>query len=270
MPDVGDARTATLVVTPADVTTAATVALTAPDGTVTAPAVSGSLAGSVWTGTATITFSQAGWWRPVWTVTGMGAGVEPQFMYANAIPPLPGEDPLVCSLEQFKDWIKFPQTDSTQDAKMLLALGAATDWLRWRQGGPLKVTTFTERLWCNGQFLKQRKHPLVAVASVTPQDGSAMSATSYIVDTTNSMIELRGGGVGWYDVVYSAGPAKVSHRRRMAGQEVARHLWGIQNGSSGRGFSGDDVPTPLGFAIPARAEELMSADPDDQQMPGFA
>lgn len=266
MPDVGESRIATLTVSNGDGTTSAGIVLTLPDSTTAIPAVSGAT--TTWT--APIPFTLPGWYKLTWTVAGAGAGIEHHFMYANAAPPLPDEDPLICSLEQFKDWLKFPPDDSTKDGKLLLALGAATDWVRWRQGGPLKVTTFTERLWCNGQYLKQRKHPLVTVTSVTPQDGTAMSATSYIVDTTNSMIELSGGGYGWYTTVYTAGLAKISHRRRLAGQEVARHLWLIQNGSSGRGYPGDDVPTPLGFAVPARAEELMSADPDEQQMPGFA
>lgn len=268
MPDVGDARTATLTVSPFDATTAATLALTAPDGTPTSPTVTGSGGGATWT--APIVFSQAGWWKLVWTVTGTGAGVEPQYMYATAIPAAPGTDPLVCSLEEFKSWLKYG-TNTLDDTKLLLALTAASDWVRWRISTALKVTTFTERLWCNGAYIQQKKHPLISVISVTPQDGTALPSTSYIVDTTNSQIQMRFGSYGWHTVVYTAGMSAIPLRVKLAGQEVARHLWMIQNGTAGRGFPGDDqTPTPLGFAVPNRAEELMNADPDDHLVPGFA
>lgn len=268
MPDVGDSRTATLTVSNGDGTTAAVLVVTRPDLTTDTPVVTGSGGGTTWT--ATVALPQAGWYKLVWTVTGTGAGIEPQFLYANAMPPVPGEDPLVCTLEQFKSWLKFG-TATDKDDKLYLALASATDWVRWRISGPLKVTTFTERLFTNGGFLQQRKHPLATVTSITPQDGTALPSTSYIVDTDNSQIQLRYGSYGWHTVVYTAGMSQVSHRIRLAGQETARHLWMIQNGSSGRGFPGDDgVPTPLGFAVPRRAEELLSADPDDNLMPGFA
>lgn len=271
MPDVGDSRTATLTVTPADGTTAATVLITKPDASTDTPAVSGSLAGSVWTGSATVDLDLPGWWLAKWTATGTGEGVEYQQFYVSGAPPIPDDAVLVCSLEQFKGWLKFPLTDNTQDDKLLICLASATAWIRWRQSGPVAVETFVELLWCNGRYMNQSQHPLQTVVSVTPQDAGALSSTAYRVDTTNSFIEMRGASYGWHDVVYTAGPSKVRPHVRLAGQEVARHLWTIQNGSSGRGFPGDEyVATPMGFAVPRRAEEMMAADPDNTTMPGFA
>ncbi|HLS39222.1 MAG TPA: hypothetical protein VK038_00480 [Ornithinicoccus sp.] len=111
MPDVGDLVTAQLVVSPYDGTTQAALAVTAPDGTVTAPVVSTGDGGQTWT--APLTYTAAGIWRLSWTVTGTGASVEHELVsvapapattaagrvyatttdlanYLNAAPPLDG------------------------------------------------------------------------------------------------------------------------------------------------------------------------------------
>jgi hypothetical protein len=171
---------------------------------------------------------------------------------------------LVATLQEFKDWIKYG-SGTTDDDELTLALTAASSWVEWRQSGPLSVTPFTERLHSSGEFLQPRKQPLVAVTSVTPQDGAALAASSYIVDTTNGFIQFRYGGwaSGWYTVAYTAGLAVIPERVKLAGMETSRHLWLVRNGSAARGYPGDDlVQTPLGFAVPARAEELMAANPD--------
>lgn len=179
---------------------------------------------------------------------------------------------LVATLVEFKDWLKYKTAGSANDAKLTMALTSASSWVEWRQSGPMSVTAFTERLQASGCFLKQRKHPLVTVTSVTPQDGSALPSSVYIVDTTNSFIQLRyNAHGGWFTVVYTAGLAVISDRVKLAGLEVARHLWLIENGSSQRGYPDDDtIPTPMGFAVPRRADELMSADPDGRSEIGFA
>lgn len=178
---------------------------------------------------------------------------------------------LVATLNEFKDQIKFPLTNTAQDTKLTSYLTAASEWAQWRLSGPLAQTTFTERLYCNGSCIQQQHHPLVSVTSITPQDGTALPATAYIVDTTNSQIEMRGAYYGWHTVVYVAGPASVLDHVKRAGLIVAQHLWTVENGSAGRGQQQQDlVPTPFGFAVPARAEELIGADPNFKDMPGFA
>lgn len=171
---------------------------------------------------------------------------------------------LVATLQEFKDWIKYGPGTSDDD-ELTLALTSASSWVEWRQSGPLEVTQFTHRMESNGQFLQPRKLPLVAVVSITPQDGTALPSSAYIVDTTNGLIQFRyyGWAAGWYTVVYTAGLVSIPDRVQLAGLECARHLWLVRNGSAARGYPGDDVvQTPLGFAVPRRAEELMAADPD--------
>lgn len=268
MPDLGDSATATLTVSPFDGTTATTLLVTAPDNTTSGPATSTSNGGATWT--ATVTYTQSGWYLLKWTVTGKGAGVQYQMVYVSGAPVVPASG-LVCSLEQFKNWLQFPLNDYSRDDDLFVALSSASDWAAWRLGGPLSVKTFTERLYANGCYIQQKHHPLATVTSITPQDGTALPATAYIVDTTNSQIELRGAYYGWHTVVYTAGLSSVTPRQRLAGMEVGKHLWLVQNGSGGRGFNADEVvPTPFGFAVPNRAEELMSADPDYRDVAGIA
>lgn len=177
---------------------------------------------------------------------------------------------LVASLPEFKEHINFG-SGSGSDAELTMHLTAATLWAQ--SYVVLEPTVFSERILSQGCYLKQRRHPLTAATSVTPQDGTALSASAYIVDTTNSMIILRYRvvGYGWYIVVYTAGLTTIKDNVKLAGLEVARHLWEIQNGSSGRGRRQEDlVPTPFGFAVPARAIEMIEANPDLDIMPGFA
>lgn len=74
MPDAGDQITATLLVSPFDGTTSATLMATKPNGTVTNPVASTSDGGQTWT--APILLDQAGTWVLKWSVVGMGASVE--------------------------------------------------------------------------------------------------------------------------------------------------------------------------------------------------
>jgi hypothetical protein len=177
---------------------------------------------------------------------------------------------LVATLAEFKTHLNYG-TGNTEDTELTMHLSAASQWAE--SYFALAPTVFTERLYTQDCYLRQRHHPLTAVASVTPQDGMALSASAYIVDTTNSLIELRYNyaGYGWYTAVYTAGLTTITDRVKLAGMIVGQHLWDLQNGSAGRGRRPEDlVPTPFGFAVPNRAIELIESDPDLKTMPGFA
>lgn len=83
MPDVGDTATLTLTIDPADGTTLATVEATNPStGATTSPSVTLDVADGVGTATALLSLPAAGAWQVTWTVTGQGAGVENDVVYA--------------------------------------------------------------------------------------------------------------------------------------------------------------------------------------------
>lgn len=75
---VGDTVNPSATTRPGDSTTAASVLVTAPDGTASAPVVNGDLADGEWTGTTQIVLDQPGLWTLHWTITGTGAAVEDQ------------------------------------------------------------------------------------------------------------------------------------------------------------------------------------------------
>lgn len=86
--EAGDTATLHLAVSPADPTTTATVAVTDPAGTLTAPAATPNTGRDEWT--ALLLLDQPGEWVIRWTVTGVGAGVETQRL---AVAPAPGSAP---------------------------------------------------------------------------------------------------------------------------------------------------------------------------------
>lgn len=187
--------------------------------------------------------------------------------------PIPaGDEPytgsLIASLEDFKDWLRRTTTAALDDDKLFDHLAAATEWVEWKIGGPAAVTTITESVYTCGWSIIPAKRPLVSVDSITPEESStALPATAYKVDTTNHLIRFyRGASRGWYTLVYDAGLATVKRLYRNAGLELARHFWASQNGTVSRGRPDEVVPTPLGFAVPRRVDEMLT--PND--LPGIA
>jgi hypothetical protein len=245
------------------VNNAATMALlvTKPDGSTATPAVTNTGAGGIYT--ATVTVDQAGTWLYRWTASGAVVSVEAdQFTVAS-----PGRV-LVAALEEFKVYVR--RTDNGDDAGLREDLTSATDWLEWKIGGPLSVQTFTELVPVGGMWVTPLRRPIVAFVSLTPELGTAIDSSFIVTDLVRNSFRLRWGAVtGWYTLVYTAGlAAGPSARHKKAGLELARHLQLVRNGTSGRGFPGDEVQTPMGFAVPRRVDELLSGV--DAAMAGFA
>jgi len=254
--DVGDAILLSTTVrdvngTPVNTPTV-TLLVTKPDLTTTAPVVTNTGSGGLYT--APLTVDQAGLWRYAWTASGTVISVEPgQF---TAVSPT---RVLVASFEELKARIN--RSDITDDAELRSYLHSATDWVEYAIGGPLSVQTFTEIHYVCGDIVP-RKRPIVAIISITPDLGTALDSSSYFADPGTQMIHFRYGvNPNYYTLVYTAGLSVIPERGKIAGLEVANHLWNVQNGSAGRGFPVDDViPTPMGFAVPRRAAELLAPD----------
>ncbi|QJT04355.1 hypothetical protein G9272_32070 [Streptomyces asoensis] len=103
MPDVGDFATARLAVDPADVTTAATLVVTRPDGTTVTPVVTGADGGATWT--APVTYTLAGLWRLSWTVTGTGAGVQHEIVSVAPAPAIVGTGRVYATTTQLAEYL---------------------------------------------------------------------------------------------------------------------------------------------------------------------
>lgn len=167
---------------------------------------------------------------------------------------------LVATLAEAKSWVNY--TGTADDTEMTIVLTAASEWVEYAIGGPLSPTVITEMHQVDSNVIQPLKCPLVSVTSITIDQGTAMDSTAYVVDITVNMIRSRSSWFcGLYTVVYTAGLSAILSRQKTAGLEVFRHLWMTQNGSAGRGFPGEDlVDTPLGFAVPRRAQELLAPD----------
>jgi hypothetical protein len=172
----------------------------------------------------------------------------------------------VATLVELKAWLRYGSGNS-DDSKLTDILHSASEWVEWKIGGPLAPTSFTEFAPVHGYAYIPQKRPLVSVTSITPDLGAALDSSRYQVDTTRNMIRFRWGVfAGWYTFVYTAGLASTTYRVKNAGLELCRHLWLTQNGSSGRGRSDDDIPVPMGFAVPRRVDELLAT----KSVAGFA
>lgn len=167
---------------------------------------------------------------------------------------------LVATLAEFKTHLN--RSDTTDDTELTFFLTAASLWTEYAIGGPLDVQTFTEIHWVDGVCdIVPRKRPIVAITSITPDLGAVLASTSYFADPGTQTIHFRyAASPNWYTLIYTAGLSSIPERVKLAGLEVGRHLWEIQNGSALRGRADDLVPTPFGFAVPRRAQEMLNPD----------
>ncbi len=243
--------------TPIDATVALLV--TKPDASTTSPAVVHAGTGSY---TSVVTVDQSGTWTYTWTWSGAAVGVDPGQFTVEQPPRV-----LVASFAELKKHLN--RTDTLDDDELRTYLEAATDFVEWRLGGPLSVRTFTELVTIRSWWIQPTKRPLVSVISLTPELGSLLDSSAYVVDTGRNMIRIRWGALaGYYTLVYRAGLAVIPERVKLAGLIIAAHLWEVQNGGGGLPFGGDHTVATYGhaFAIPNRAEELLAPS----VVPGFA
>lgn len=109
MTHVGGTVTLTLKVDPFGPDTAATVAATKPDGTA-APSISTTPNGDKSEWTAPLPTTMVGVYDVLWTVTGTGAGIEPQTVAVAPLPPLGGRSH--ASTTELANWLEgSPPTD---------------------------------------------------------------------------------------------------------------------------------------------------------------
>lgn len=168
---------------------------------------------------------------------------------------------LVATLAEFKSWLRWQGSGTSEDAKLTDVLTSASEWIEKRLDTSLTVTSFTESHRTNGWAITPNKKPLVSVTSITPELGTALNTSWYTVDTTSNVVRFYWGiRPCWVTLVYTAGYASIPYKVKNAGLELARHLWLTQNGSTARGRA-DDEPSPMGFAVPNRVIELLADDP---------
>lgn len=180
--------------------------------------------------------------------------------------PAGSTSPLVATLAEFKKHIN--KTDSNDDAELTDHLAAASEWIERHIDGPLAVQPFTERVRL-GQWITPAKRPLISVTSLTPDNGTPLDPSVYVVDTRRGAIEMVSYcGRGSATLVYTAGLSVIPDRIKLAGLILAGHLWQTQNGGGGLPVPGEAVIATYGrsFAVPNRVMELLAYD----TIPGIA
>jgi hypothetical protein len=152
------------------------------------------------------------------------------------------------------------RSDERDDVELQVYLDSAIEVAESILGGPIEVTTFTERHQssCNGVVIPY-KRPLVAVTSVTPVAyGTALDAASYTPNATLGTVTVTGARSAEYTLVYEAGYATLPSAYKLAILIIAQHLWRTQHGGGGRVAPGEEAVVPgWSFAIPNRALELL-------------
>jgi hypothetical protein len=119
----------------------------------------------------------------------------------------------------------------------------------------------------SSDVLVLKRMPVVALSAVSARSGSATTAlplADYELDVDTGLVRSVAGGWfrGTYTVTYTAGYDDLPADLAGAVVLIAAHLWGTQRGPAPTSpLANDDTfPTPgLGFAIPNRAQELLSS-----------
>lgn len=128
MPDIGDWGTPELAVSEFDETTAATLAITKPDGTTSNGTGEASEDdGATWSADP-VQYTEAGTWLLTWTVTGKGKGLEPKrvIVIPAATPgPVPDPPPLATITDLVETLGRDLTTEETAKAPRLLSSASA-------------------------------------------------------------------------------------------------------------------------------------------------
>lgn len=232
-------------------TTALTV--TAPDGTISTPAVVAGVTG-LYTGSFPVT--QPGTWVYRFAASGAITAVEQGQLDVRQ----PG--PRIVSLAQVKKQLNI--TGTADDDELSDYVDAATDVVE-DITGPMTLQTFTQTIHADGATFTLPNLPVVAITAIVSAQAGYGWTIPLISDLTvepwtGRVYRSVIGSAFWgpLKVTYTAGRGTVPAAVNVAARIIVAHLWRTQhNVTSGRpGF--DDQPQPgMAYAIPSRAVELL-------------
>lgn len=218
-----------------------TLAVELPDGTTTAPTVQNPGSGRY---TATYVPTQAGLHRVRWTASGALADA-----FSDVFNVRPSGDLQLISLADAKAHLNM--TENVDDEELRFWIAAAARVVERHTGLTLARRSFTEQ--AVGPRFRVARTPLLSVE--TPAGATVLNPAIGDVEVTTT---------GALDVVYTAGMRVVPENYLGAVAIIAAHLFDTQRVSSlGQqvSFAGEETlsPSGLGFAIPARAVQLLGA-----------
>jgi hypothetical protein len=244
---------------PSAITTGVTCAVTAPDGTASAP--SATYGSGAWS--ASVPAAQAGDYQYVFAGNG--------FYYRDQFHVVAGGLNIV-GLGEVKEHGNI--TSTTADRELLDFIGTAQQMIENEVGAVVPATWTAERQAISpGGIVFLNHAPVLEVTSVAEYNGSVLMATlapgDYLADlAAGTLTRLTGGATTRWSaptalVTYRAGRAPIPEAIRWAAKELTIHLWrATQSQRGGRGRSGGgDVEgsvAALSYALPNRVVDALA------------
>lgn len=189
----------------------------------------------------------------------------------------------ILTAEEAKRQVGIPDANTDQDDEIgiyITAISRRIDELC----GPVVCRTVTGELHDGGCTHIRPKHvPVASFSSVaeyvytaaytlTAETNTAKTGYNYLWDEVTQLLYRRsGGGDSWFPagrhniaITYVAGRAAttsaVDDKFRRAAGIILTHLWRVDRGGGTETFGSGFSEYPTGFAVPARAMELLGDD----------
>jgi len=253
--------------------------LTLPDGTTTAPAVTGT--SGVYTPTAPVFATLAGRWTTRWVATTPNACT-----FSDVINVAAADPGAIISLAEARAGLGLAQANTVKDEDLRTYIAAATPVIE-DIVGPVLRTTRVETFDGGAPTIALSWHPIISVGNViesfgsntqftlTLQDvfaGSGLDAYGYTVDLGEGVLVRRSlgvaslfaGGVRNVQVTYVSGRTAIGGNILLATRRLIRHLWQSEQQGFRPAMSGSPDKsvghTPSGFAVPKAVLELCAGD----------
>jgi hypothetical protein len=246
---------------------AVTLTVTLPDGTTdVTPGITSTTTGVYDHDYPT---TQAGVHQVRWVATGLNASAFDDVFSVDA--PAGGT---FISLAEIKRHLKKDPAKTDDDAELLEFIAAACQMIEDRIG-PVTPRAATQTVWRHHHHHASRRqillntHPVVDVTTVTV-DGVTVPEADPVAGTDGWVLDAGPGVLahtrhwpwGRVEVTYRTGRTPLPGNIRLAGLELAGHLWRSTklNGSGGRpapGGSDELALRGVGFALPYRVRELL-------------
>lgn len=150
-------------------------------------------------------------------------------------------------------------TATTYDDELQAVIDSAEATLTQRVG-PLVSTPTTRRIPGGSYQLALPVTPAIALTSVTPRDGTALTLADLYLDVRSGMVTYNNLGpfvAAYYDVVYDAGRSTCPDDLLFAVKELVRHLWQTRRGLTGRSLPDGETVPGAAYLLPNRVLELI-------------
>jgi len=171
----------------------------------------------------------------------------------------------VVSVEEFAQHMNMttPQAESSEYRKLAEHLDSAIENVEARVG-PLSDVAQTYPVHASGKYLVLPVTHVTQVTTLVDPSGNTVTLNPANVDLLSGVITMPYSRTGAWQVTASTREHAASVK--LAVKIIAAHLWETQRGRGDAtragmfGGGGDDtVPnTPIGFAVPSRAADLLA------------